>query len=695
MNFLAPFFLLASAAIALPILFHLIRRTTREKIPFSSLMFLSPSPPRVTRRSRLENLFLLLLRCLVFLLLALGFARPFLQKPMPADPAEATTHQRVILVDHSASMQRGGLWNQARDRVRDILRSADSDQIALLAFSRQVITLVDFEEWTATPPDERIPMALDRVRSSPPGWGDTDVAHALITALERLEELATDEVASRRDIVLITDLQSGSHLDAVQGMEWPAGIHLQLESLQPDLAGNAGFQALPDQPFQPGVAREDSLRIRIQNADDSDTEQFELAWKDVGGTEAPRKTLSVYTPAGQSRVINLTWPTNAGETASLALAGDPQPFDNVHHLVRTRDQTRHLLFLGQEQPEDPNALLFYLARAFPDIGGQRIEVVARNADTPFPPDQAKAARLLVVSGDPGAGGMERARQFLAQGKTVLHVLRSTNDAAALGALLGTTPSLTEAKLPNYAMLESLDFRHPLLSPFADPQFNDFTKIHFWKHRQLDTNGLDDVNIVATFDNGSPALLQIGGQVGDLFVLTAGWHPGDSQLALSSKFVPLLFSLMELSGSLSFRQSHYSTGSPVPAPASGRDASWTVKQPDGSEVTVNAGQPFTQTDAPGIYTILSDPPEYFAVNLNWQESRTSPLPEEMLERLGLPLERPEEEGSTMTAADKEHWHATELEKNQKLWQWLMMAGLVFLVFETWVAGRLSQSPAVES
>ncbi len=45
MSFLAPFFLLGALAVAAPILFHLIRRTTRERKAFSSVMFLLPSPP--------------------------------------------------------------------------------------------------------------------------------------------------------------------------------------------------------------------------------------------------------------------------------------------------------------------------------------------------------------------------------------------------------------------------------------------------------------------------------------------------------------------------------------------------------------------------------------------------------------------------------------------------------------------------
>ena len=64
MSFLAPLFLVGALAIGLPIVFHLIRRTTRERKVFSSLMFLMPSPPRLVQRNRIEHLLLLLLQSL-------------------------------------------------------------------------------------------------------------------------------------------------------------------------------------------------------------------------------------------------------------------------------------------------------------------------------------------------------------------------------------------------------------------------------------------------------------------------------------------------------------------------------------------------------------------------------------------------------------------------------------------------------
>src|SRR5215470_3112134 len=112
MNFLAPLFLIGGLAISLPVIFHLIRRTTRERTVFSSLMFLLPTPPRLTRRSRLENVLLLLIRCAVLGLLALGFARPFFAKPVAESNAHGAAKRMLVLVDTSASMRRPNLWSE-------------------------------------------------------------------------------------------------------------------------------------------------------------------------------------------------------------------------------------------------------------------------------------------------------------------------------------------------------------------------------------------------------------------------------------------------------------------------------------------------------------------------------------------------------------------------------------------------------
>src|SRR5204862_8302991 len=105
---------------------------------YCSRMFHQPAPPLVTRRNRLENIFLLLLRCLVLGLLSLGFARPFFQKPMAPDPQSGAGKKIVLLVDTSASMRRQNLWSLALAKAEAVLNATSPfDQVAVLTFDQQ------------------------------------------------------------------------------------------------------------------------------------------------------------------------------------------------------------------------------------------------------------------------------------------------------------------------------------------------------------------------------------------------------------------------------------------------------------------------------------------------------------------------------------------------------------------------------
>ena len=123
MSFLAPLYALGLLAVGLPVVFHLIRRTPRGRTVFSSLMFLTPSPPRITRRSRLEHLLLLLLRAAAVILLALAFARPFFRETAQLGLLNSQTRKIAILIDTSASMRRAEIWQQVLDRSQKMVNS--------------------------------------------------------------------------------------------------------------------------------------------------------------------------------------------------------------------------------------------------------------------------------------------------------------------------------------------------------------------------------------------------------------------------------------------------------------------------------------------------------------------------------------------------------------------------------------------
>ena len=225
------------------------------------------------------------------------------------------------------------------------------------------------------------------------------------------------------------------------------------------------------------------------------------------------------------------------------------------------------------------------------------------------------------------------------------------------------------KPDSYAMFAEIDFRHPLFASFADPKYSDFTKIHFWKYRRLDTAAVPEARVVAKFDNGDPALLEIPLGKGRLVVLASGWQPEDSQLAVSSKFVPLLYSLLELSGAVTSETAQWVVGDALPNAA-------TATQPGIVEIT----------DGGRVRRI--------AVNLDANESRTAPLSTDELERLGVPVAQSAPDAATATNTTA-LLQGAEAEGRQKLWRWFLVAALAVLLFESalagWTARRATLKP----
>ena len=139
MGLLMPLYFLGAAAIALPIYLHLRRKPPKDSVEFSSLMFLNPTKHNPQKRERqLENLPLLLARCLALLLLALMFARPFMS--MPGSAAESGTGRTVVLIDSSASMQRSGVWEEAMEKAEMAVEQAPPDtEVAVFVARRQQV----------------------------------------------------------------------------------------------------------------------------------------------------------------------------------------------------------------------------------------------------------------------------------------------------------------------------------------------------------------------------------------------------------------------------------------------------------------------------------------------------------------------------------------------------------------------------
>lgn len=336
MSFLAPWFLLGGAAVALPVVFHLIRRRVRERVPFSSVMFLKPSPPRLTRRNRLEHVLLLVLRGLVLCLLAMAFARPFWREDVPELAPVTLERTWVVLVDTSASMRRDGMWNLAKRKVVEVARrAAVGDALALVTFDREARILVGWELWSRSVPGDRAGLVESAIEAVSPTWASTHLDKGLMTAAELLQEGRTATRDTPGVVTVISDFQDGAVLDGLASYAWPKGIAVVAEVISPRVAGNAGLSWLSAEKDRWVVKAEEKQRFLVANSPDSLRDQFQLQWDGLAGTSA---SVDVYVPAGQTRTVELPVPADAGLALRARLAGDLDTFDNQVHVIAHRSE---------------------------------------------------------------------------------------------------------------------------------------------------------------------------------------------------------------------------------------------------------------------------------------------------------------------------------------------------------------------
>jgi hypothetical protein len=678
MSFLTPLFLLGATAIALPILFHLIRRSAKEKLTFSSLMFLTPSPPRVTKRSRLEHILLLIARCLILMLLAAAFARPFIRKPVPVTPQDTPARRVVILVDTSASMRRGNLWPLARSKAEGHLRTISAqDKVAVLAFSSEVQPLISWDEATQMTPAERTSTAIARLNAVEPGWRGTDLGRAVLRAAELLVDSSNKDLqqqqTARGEIIVVSDMQAGARLEGLQGYEWPKSITVTVDSLKLEERSNASMQVLGETARKIGGTNA-SLRLRVQNTPGSKKEQFEVAWARDGQPISDK--LTVYVPPGQARLAAAPLLPPGATPSELLLLGDTEPFDNRTFYVSGERTSAAVLYLGKDAESDPQGLLFYLKRGLETSTAGAVRVIT-SSDA-----GAEASSMAIVSGAVSSSELQLLRQLLDAGKTVLVTGR---DSSAVETLKQLTTNLrlqsTEAPAKGYTLLGEINFNHALFAPFADAKFSDFTKVNFWKYRQLELAGMTNAVVAAKFDTGAPAVVEFPSGKGRIYYLASTWAPADSQLALSSKFIPLLLIMLEQGTELYHMTPQYIVGQAVNLPAE-------MKRLTGpGKIEVRAGQTSFVPLEPGVYSVDGQPA--FAVNLDPAESRIAPLGIDQLQALGVPLKSPEKIAVTSKAKIREQQLLdTEVESRQKLWRALMLGAMAFILLETMLAMRAS-------
>lgn len=716
MGFLAPFFLAGLAAVAAPVLFHMIRRTPKGQVPFSTLMFLEPSPPRVTSRSKIEHWLLLLLRASAVILLALAFSRPFLRQTEDM-LLDGNARRVAILIDTSASMRRSGLWEQTLKHANAALDELGRhDSVAVFAFDRELRPIVTFKEWHDLDRSHAMSFVKKKVEELKPGWHGTNLGSVLPEAVTASLDRSRDDSAEfSTELIVISDLQRGSRIEPLQVFNWPENVSVSVRSLDVPSKSNSGLQIVGRTVASAG------LRVRLDNAEDSSKERFDVhaeqrevtlpirsasAVEQASATEQKPQIVQaaherdsatiavrdVVVPPNQNRVVRFDDLPDHWHAFCLTLTGDEVDFDNQAWFVKPQPSRVTVEYLGRGESSDPESLRYYVERAFMPTPEREVDFVA--SDAPSFVGQTSGG-LLIVAQELDAKYVDAVSKAVRNGSHVAVVGSSIDICRQAFAIAGReTPEMTEATVDGYAMLSDVDLTHPLLAEYNDARLANFTTLAIWKHRNFKSQSASkDVRVLAKFDGGSPAILEMEQGKGRVTLFQFGWFDGQSEFFKWSKFAPILNELVDATPGRIIQPARLTVGDTIRLDQIARLATGEVEVTPPSESWGSKVQSSSKLslNEPGIYRVSwktqSGPRSAaLAVNLDPLESRTSSIGLDELRTLGVPLE------GTVAAAESaeetRQLQSRELESRQRAWQWVIMAAILLLLAETWIAGRLT-------
>ncbi|HVR87608.1 MAG TPA: BatA domain-containing protein, partial [Planctomycetota bacterium] len=361
MSFIAPLMLWGVGAASVPIILHLFYRSRYRTVPWAAMKFLLTSIEQTSRRLRLQELLLLLVRTALLGLLGLALARPTTQASRGSAAGDAV--DAILLIDTSYSMG-------ARDGAKTRLERAKESALAVLDHlpSHSTVQIIQ----TA---DRAMPLG-------PAAASDLDQARELLRSI-LLSHLSTDylpglEEASRalargrspnKELYLFSDLQKSgwdAQSSAVQAKLREIGktCAVTLVRCGTRMPRNVSIVAVQPQSGIPHTGERVAFSVLVRNSGTESVRDLTVTL-DVEGRAKERESQAIPSLApGETQAVTVTAKLEeAGfRTVKASVGPDELDADNVFlRVVHVREQTHVLVVDGSPSVDKPEtSASFYL-----------------------------------------------------------------------------------------------------------------------------------------------------------------------------------------------------------------------------------------------------------------------------------------------------------------------------------------------
>jgi len=655
LSFAQPLFLWAFAALAAPVLLHLLRRQVAVNVTFPSIRYILRGRLPKSGRRRLRDVLLLLLRLLLFTVAVLTFARPLWQRDLGQPGAAVARNGAVILVDASASMAGWGGMDEARQRVTALLLEQPDRPFGIVVSSRGRQTT--------------LPVGTDRGRIEElvAGLAAEPVRGDHVKALAwAVDALAAEDVDT---LYVVSDFQTTDWSQGTLPIV-PVGKRLELVDVSMGRLANVGIVGADVLALPGGGAR---VNCEIRNYGPTDATRKVILR--AGDTEIAR---DVRVPAKRDATATIVVDNVGTKQGDLRLSEDEYGLDDHYAVWLGGEPSIRLLAVVpfEAEPEKSNELYFLRkALSVPAGPGMRtFEVEEVDAEFFFALDtgSVEGVLLLGAAGYLRDEGFEKLKEFVDGGGTVLCTPGKAAGQQFMGlarhGLLSTEFGGITGEGSGYGERPGLAWVNPdgaLGQVFSDPNDTDLFLFPIYRYARLTAR--HGCTVLLRTDDDAPALVQQDVGNGRVYASAVAFDPTWSDLPVTTSFLPLIRELFAGPNIGSERAvGQLECGEPVPRLKSllGEDAA-------APEDDVDTGEPRV--------IVVGDRP--FEVNVSRHESVPDQRP---LLAVREQLQTGDETPITATPAERERMETVQL------WPWCASALALLLLGELLLATMMDIS-----
>lgn len=379
-------------AAALPILIHLFNRRRFRRIRWAATDFLLEAERRNRRRTRLEEMILLALRCLAMLLLGMVLARWFVQPQSLVGSLGASARtDHIILLDDSFSMaasSENAPAIAASDSPSDgpsrtVFDDAKSAVQRVVDHIRQVAPEDSVTLLVASRPDRPVHNSSSIGRAAPQRWTDdiramqpTSRAGNTSAAMKAVRELLDARQSTvRAAVYVISDFQAidwtrqtavsdASPANASQSAFGPGAalagwtgrdkaLELVLIDVGRPIPSNLSVAAISSEQAQSVVGVVGRYSVRIENFGTEPSQSGDLQVF-MGDTALPPVPVPVLAPNQSADVpVEIAFGQEGSQRLTVQLGPDALPADNLRSCAVPVARALRLLIVNGEASPDP------------------------------------------------------------------------------------------------------------------------------------------------------------------------------------------------------------------------------------------------------------------------------------------------------------------------------------------------------